>query len=170
MTLPPEILTYPVQHPSEHFLHLWNCLFNTLVGIMSFKTSKYCTHWSVVATGTCCIVSCESWRQWDRNFIKVGLTRKSLQISLIYKRGIKIFLRTAPDNYCFNVIKPLQYRILLHYMQAWQKVHVHRDCVWSKWLYYILSILISKSIYHTKKITHGLPKNVVCDNLNIKYY
>lgn len=27
-----------------------------------------------------------------------------------------------------------------------------------------------KVIYHTKKTTHGLTKNIICDNLNVKYY
>lgn len=84
MALPPEKLTYPVQHPSEHFSHLWNCLFNTLVGKMSVKISKYCTHWSVVATAHGVLSPVRADVSETETFIKVRLTRKSSQLRLIY--------------------------------------------------------------------------------------
>lgn len=88
MVLPPDILTYPVQHPSKHFSHLWNCLFNTLVGKMSVKTLKYCTHWSVVATAHVVLSPVRADVSETETFIKVGLTRKSSQWRLIYTSNV----------------------------------------------------------------------------------
>lgn len=84
MVLPPEILTYPVQHPSKHFSHL----FNTLVGKMSVKTLKYCTHWSVVATAHVVLSPVRADVSETETFIKVGLTRKSSQWRLIYTSNV----------------------------------------------------------------------------------